>query len=123
MSGNGRTWARSRVVAELAAGSTVAAAAKTAGVAERTIRRWLAEPAFKSEVDAARAQMVSDALGRLSDSATAAARALRAIVEDNQMPPGVRVSAARNILEMGTRLRESVELEQRIAALEGRGEG
>ena len=34
----------------------------------------------------------------------------------------VRLSAARAVLELGTKLRESVELEERIAALEGRNE-
>ncbi len=37
------------------------------------------------------------------------------------IPPTVRLVAARAVLEMGTKLRETVELEERIAELEQSG--
>jgi hypothetical protein len=50
---------------------------------------------------------------------TEAADTLRALLRAKSR--SVRLGAARAILELGTRLRESVELEQRIAALEAGG--
>jgi hypothetical protein len=62
--------------------------------------------------------MVDKALGRLADAMTEAADVLRNLLasEDER----VRLPAARALLELGVKLRESVELEERLAALEER---
>jgi hypothetical protein len=39
-------------------------------------------------------------------------------LQDTSTPPNVRLGAARALLEFGIKLRDSAELEQRIAALE-----
>jgi hypothetical protein len=54
------------LVAALAAGGNVAAAAKHASISERTVRRRLEDPAFRAKVDEARAELVRAAVGRLS---------------------------------------------------------
>jgi hypothetical protein len=103
----------------LASGRTIREAAAECGAGERTVKRWLAEqPAVVRRVAELRANMVSRALGRMADGMTEAAATLRALL--NAKGESVRLGAARSILELGNRLRESVELEERLIALEQR---
>jgi hypothetical protein len=105
----------------LAAGATIRGAARRAGVSERTAHRRLADPAFRQRVTEARAEMVERALGQLADGSSEAVGTLRKLLKAKA--DFVKLSAARTILEMGNKLRESVELQQRIAALEERLKG
>jgi hypothetical protein len=101
----------------LAAGLTVEAAAHKAGISPRTAHRRLAEPDFRRRVTQARAAMVERALGKLADGAAEAVDTLRKLMHKAKAE-SVRLAAARAMLELGNRLREAVELEQRLAALE-----
>jgi hypothetical protein len=102
----------------LAAGATVRDAARRARLSERTAHRRLADPAFRQRVTAARAGMVERALGQLAEGSTEAVGTLRKLLKAKA--DTVKLGAARTILEVGNKLRESVELQQRIAALEQR---
>jgi hypothetical protein len=60
--------------------------------------------------------MVEKALGRLGDGMSEAADLLRnLLVSDEER---IRLPAARTLLELGAKSRESVQLEERLAALE-----
>ena len=61
------------LIAALAGGATVQAAAEQTGMAERTVYRRLEDPAFKARVSEARSEMLSRAVGNLADCSTAAA--------------------------------------------------
>lgn len=113
---SGRKNADAALLAALAGGATIAQAAQQAGVSERTAHRRLAEPAFRAQLDAARAELVRATLGRLLRHGTAAADALVRLLE--QAPPATRLGAARAIIELGGKLRESEDIERRLAALE-----
>ena len=76
----------------------------------------MADPAFRRRVVELRADMVARSLGRLADGMADAADTLRALLRAEG--ESVRLGAARALLELGTKLRESVELEERLAALE-----
>jgi transposase-like protein len=103
----------------LARGASLSEAAQESGAGERTIKTWTASlPGFNHRVNELRAEMTSRALGRLSDSMTSAADTLGYLSRKGTSEM-VRLSAARAVLELGTKLREAVELEERIAALEG----
>ena len=104
------------LVAALAAGLTVPEAAKRAGLSERTVHRRLVDPAFRGRISKARGELFSAAMGRLAASATKATDTLERLMTSTK--DAVALGAARSVLELGQRLRESVELEQRIAALE-----
>ena len=118
MAQKGRRASDEKLLLALACGATVENAARSAGVSERTAYRRLGDPAFQGAVKKARAEMVQRALGRLSDSATAAADALRRLLHAEA--ESVRLGAARSILELGTKLRDAAELEERLRALEER---
>jgi hypothetical protein len=55
-------------------------------------------------------------MGRLADGMTGAADALRRLLSSRSEP--TRLAAARALIELAVRLRDSVELEARLAALE-----
>ena len=116
MAGGDRRDADQALVAALAAGATKQEAARLAGVGERTIYRRLEDPDFRRRVDQARSELVTQAVGRLADASAAAVTTLRALLGADS--ESVRLGACRAILDLGLKLRESEELERRIAALE-----
>ena len=97
----------------------MSAAAQKAGVAERTLYRWRQDEAFRREVDQARADMFSRALGCMAEGAASAALVLRHLCLKAKSE-NVKLGAARALLEQGPKLRDSVELEERLRALEER---
>lgn len=121
MAHRGRENADGALVLFLATGLTVEAATRKAHVSPRTVHRRLADPDFRRRVTEARADMVQRALGKLADGSTEAVETLRQLLKAEA--ENVRLGAARSILELGNRLRESVDLEQRLAILEQRHKG
>ena len=100
----------------LAAGDTVRAAAKKARMAERTAHRRMADPDFRRRLQDVRADMAQRALGKLSDGAATFADVLRELATKAESE-AVRLSAARAGLELGNRLRETVELTAQVQEL------
>jgi HEAT repeat protein len=60
--------------------------------------------------------MIGQALGRMAAGMTEAADVLRALLKAEAET--VRLGAARSLLDLGVKLREVVEFEERLAALE-----
>jgi hypothetical protein len=60
--------------------------------------------------------MIGQALGKMADGMTKAAETLRALLD--AQAESIRLAAARSFLELTVKLRESVELENRLATLE-----
>jgi hypothetical protein len=104
------------LILSLARGLNVRAAAKASGYSERQTHRKLAEPVFRRRVSEARGAIVGRAVGMLSAAGTEAARTLKKSLKSET--DLVRLSAARSILELGNKLRETAELTERIEALE-----
>jgi hypothetical protein len=101
---------------------TQEAAAARAGVAEKSLRRWLADPACVAEYRAARRQVVEAAVGRLQRAASKAVGALTRNLPCGK--PNVEVRVAEVILGMALRGVELTDLAQQLdelkAALESR---
>jgi hypothetical protein len=106
------------LIAALAAGATQDQAARQSGLAPRTIRHRLADPAFRTRVEQARKEMLATAVARLTAASTAAATTLLNLLEAES--ESVQLGAARAILDLGTKMREAGELEERLARLEER---
>lgn len=100
----------------LAAGGTVTAAAAAAGVNRRTAHRKLRSPEFRRLVADLRGELVGRALGRLADNMTRAADTLAGLLDDPD--PRLRLRTARAVLTLGARLRDSVDLTDRVRDLE-----
>ena len=117
MAHSGRLNADDLLASALASGSTIRDAAKTAEVSERTAHRRMSDPAFRAQVAMIRGRTVEAAMGRLTEAMCDASDTLRRLLEAESET--VRLGAARSVLELGVKLRESVDFEARIAALEG----
>ena len=117
MAQRGRHNADEALVLALACGATVENAARTAGVSLRTVYRRLAEPAFRTRLQGARAEMVQRATAMLTAAALEAVKTLL-VLQQASVSAAVRLGAARAILELGAKLREVADLEARLAALE-----
>jgi hypothetical protein len=75
------------------------------------------QPAFREALQEAESGLLEEAMRRLLSMTGGAADALSDLVQDRHLP-GVRLQAARAILENALRLRSAVELENRLAELE-----
>jgi hypothetical protein len=118
MAAFGRSGGEGALVAALAAGASHRAAAKQAGISERTLRRRLTDPDFRKAIEAARAELVSRAVAKLTAASTEAADTLRRLLYSDL--DFARLAAARSILELGAKYREQEDLTARVAALEER---
>ncbi len=105
------------IVALLEAPS-VPAAAKLAGIPERTLYRWISREDFQDEYQEARRIVVQQALARLQAVMCQAVNALRDVLVNEEAPPSSRVSAARAVLELGIKATEIEDLERRVNSLE-----
>ena len=103
----------------LACGASVENAAQKAGLSRRTVFRRLAAPAFRAQVTEMRAAMVQRAAGMFSAAGLPAIKTLTTL-QESASSEAVRLGAARATIELGCRLRETVEWAERLATLEGR---
>jgi hypothetical protein len=112
----GRRNADEALALALATGQTLRGAAAAAGLGERTATRRMANPGFRFRVAELRSEMVQRALGRMADGMAEAADTLRALLQAEG--ESVRLGAARALLELGAKLRETVELGSKVEELE-----
>jgi hypothetical protein len=113
----GRSNADDALLAALAWGATADAAAKAAGVSVRTVTRRLADPEFRTKLQEARGDIVRRTAGALTAASQESVRTLLTLQRE-PTPPAVRLGAARAVLELGLKVGEAAELEERIAQLE-----
>jgi len=114
-----RRKAEAELALALACGASPEGAAHKAGVSPRTVYRRLAEPAFRARVEEARAEMVRRAAGMLTAAGLASVKTFTTL-QESAASEAVRLGAARAVLELGCKLRDSAEVLGRLAALEGR---
>lgn len=101
----------------LACGATVESAARQCGLSERTIYRRLRQSAFQARLQGVRSDMVGRAAAMLTAAGLESVRTLLEL-QKPAVSAAVRLGAARAVLEIGLKMREVVELEQRMATLE-----
>jgi transposase-like protein len=106
------------VALALAAGHTIEAAAPKGQCAVPTVKGWLAtQPAFKRRIAELRAEMTERALGKLADAMSVAADTLRHLCLRGKTE-SIRLKAAEALFTHGVKVRESIELHERIRVLE-----
>lgn len=120
MADDGRLQDDDRLAALLATGRTVRSVALIANVSERTLYRRLADHQFRKRVNTFRDQMVSQAVCRMSRSMTAAADALRELIDSPD--PKIRLQAAKAMIEAGAKLLQTTDLAQEIDYLHTRAD-
>ena len=97
---------------------TIKEAARTVGIAEATIFRWMQDREFQKSYREAKRQLVDSAITRLQKITGEAVEALQKVMNDSQTPPSSRVMAARTVLEMAIKAVEIEGLEARIEEIE-----
>ena len=116
MAGSGRHRSDALIIAALLSGATVPYAALRAGVAERTVRRRLADAEFQTRLRAAQAEYVAGITRALVGASIEAIAHLLELMRT--APPAVRLGAARTIIELAGKWRFEGELEERLVAVE-----
>lgn len=106
------------LVLALARGLSVRDAAVAAGLSERTVSRRTAEAAFQRRVVSARDRLFAESFGRMAGTVNQAIDTLRELLAAESET--VRLGAARAVLEYAVKLRETVEVVDRLAAIEER---
>ena len=110
-----------KAIAALLSERDVKSAAEAAGVALRTMFRWMDDPDFQAELKAAESAAISSAIRRLAHLSGTAVNTLQEIMEsEKDLPPGARVkgAAANIVLSRLIPLKELADLESRLAAVE-----
>ena len=101
----------------LARGLSVRDSASEAGVSEATAFRRLRDATFVAELNRVRGELWNVALGRLTEASGKAVNRIVSLVDDGESD-AVKLSACKSILELGTKLRDSIEFAQRLELLE-----
>ncbi len=105
------------LLAALACGATAEAAAQKAGVSRATVQRRLQDPKFCQRLQQLGTDMVKRSASALTAAAVEAIKTLLSL-QASSIPHAVRLGAARSVLEIGMKLREVANMEERVAALE-----
>jgi hypothetical protein len=110
---------REQLIFALMREKTKAAAARAAGIEQRTMYRWLADPEFKEALRAARRAVFDDALFVLEKGAVKAAQALVDALEllDVENQPFVLIMAATRVLDRAFKAQDSIAVEEELAKL------
>jgi len=106
-----------RLLTLLAFGATQEHAAREAGVSISTVKRRLADPAFCRRKQALLAETVQRMAGAYVAAGMGAVQTMVELMKASYSGT-VRLGAARAIVEVGMKVRETADLEQRLTALE-----
>ncbi len=109
---------REALALHLAKGLAVAQAATAAGVAVRTAFEWRADPAFAARVKELRGELFAQAVGILASVNGLAAAKIGCLIQSDDEK--VALAAVKATLELGRSLRETEDLQERLAELEER---
>lgn len=105
-----------KLIAALASGSTVIAAAKACGISDRTVRRRMEDSRFEAAVDTARAAMLGRLLGKLTATGTKAGSVLKALLRSESEV--IRLRAADAVLKHLMSVHYDLDLSKRLEILE-----
>ena len=89
-----------------------------ARVSDKTLYRWLRQPAFRDALRRLQDEATGQVMRRLLDLAGVACGTLEAVMGDALASSSARVSAARSVLEAVLRFAELSALAERIARIE-----
>jgi hypothetical protein len=109
----------SAVLLALACGASAEAAARQANVSESTVRRRLKDAAFIAKLNKVRAEMHVRIADQLTAASTEGVRTMVQLMKETNSG-SVRLGAARSVVELSAKVRETADLAVRINELERR---
>lgn len=107
-----------RAITALLTTRNITEAATAAQVGERSLYRWLNEPAFRAALSAAEGAAIDAATRSLLALQSDAIATIESIMNDCEQPGAVRLRAAQSVLDYLLQLRDLRNMENRLAALE-----
>lgn len=107
-----------RLIQELLVHGEIVAACKAAEVGRSTAYKWFQLPTFTTALREAEREALTATARRLSRLGLKAVEVLDDTLSDPEAPAAVRVRAADAVLTKLLQLRESVDLDERITAIE-----
>lgn len=108
-----------RAIRALLEHKSVSEAAASIGVGERTLYRWLTDPAFQQALSAAEGDLLDAATRRLlSLQDDAISTFADMLSDDSEASATVKLRAAQAVLDYMLKLRELRDIEQRLTTLE-----
>lgn len=105
-------------IAALLSQPSIAAAARSINLPDKTARRWLKLEHFQKAYHAAKQDKFTSALEILQSGVSVSIKALHKHMTSDETPPAVQVRAAQIWLDQAISLHKMSELEQKIADLE-----
>ena len=93
-------------------------AARVAGVAEKTLRRWMQEAEFNARYLRARRDGVHQSVARMQQATGAAGVTILKLMTDTNVPAAVRLRAAEAVFVHAIKGIELEDIEARLSALE-----
>ncbi|MVB11348.1 hypothetical protein CAFE_20620 [Caprobacter fermentans] len=109
-----------KLIAALLSSNSTKEASLKSGVAERTIYTYKQKPEFKQRLNQAKTEMLEMTVAKLSNSTAEATEVLADVMKDKEANPQTRIYAARSVLEFAAKYTDTVDVAQRLEALERR---
>lgn len=107
-------------IAALVSGQSYGDAARTAGVSERTLRRWRLDPQFAAEIRRADSEQLGEIARVLNGASRTAVDVLITIMTDGRASKALRLRAAVEVLKHRAALFDLTTLSERLDELEKR---
>jgi transposase-like protein len=120
MTGHGTKFSQKmeEAIAALLTQRNIEEAARSVGIAPKTLLRWQKEPEFNAAYREARRAAFGQAIARLQQGTSAAATTLLKTMIDPSTPASVKVRAAEAIFNHAAKAIEIEDIEARVTALE-----
>jgi hypothetical protein len=120
MSGHGAKFGRKKeeAIVALLTHRTIEEAARSVGVATKTLLRWQKDPEFDAAYRAGKRAAYGQSIARLHHLSSAAVSTLGKVMLDSATPPATRVRAADSILAHTAKAIEIEDVEARVTELE-----
>lgn len=115
--------AQRKAVNALVAGQNITSAAKTAGVNERTVRRWHDSPAFATELRRADDEQMIEIARILNVASKSAVVLMITAMNDRSASLSLRLRAADSLMRYRLAFYDAITLTERVARLEQALEG
>lgn len=100
--------------------STISKAAEKAGINRKTAYRYLADEAFKKELDGRRSECINDAVRFLQGKLSICNETLLKIIENPNAGNQTKINAINAVYANCKAMTETAEIIERLEAIEGR---
>ena len=120
MTGHGTKFGRKQeeAIAALLTQKNLEEAARSVGVAPKTLLRWMQVPEFEKAYCEARRAAFRQSIARLQQASSAAVTTLLKVMIEQGTPPSTKVRAADSILDHSAKSIELEDIEARVVELE-----